>query len=165
MLLGNERARFSAQAAVGPAALLEYLPGAHVVTELMDFTGRATGPGIVFGTPRSLVLPYLFPDGPETGLLSLLRKQLFISLLTRLALAPEQISYCPDQAYLTVFRYDRPADIVVLFVNASTDEVGYPTVHLGGGSEGEAEVRVVRQLRCGIASHAEVPGRTRRPCR
>ncbi len=115
-----------------------------MVTELKDFYGRTTGPGIAFGTPRGLVFPYLFPDGPETGLLSVLRKQLFISLLTRLAYSPAQISYCPEQAYLTVFRYERPAGTVLLFANASTDEVDASHASCGrlpGRRDGIRDVR------------------------
>ncbi len=145
VLLGNARARFSAQGYAGPAALFDYQTSASVVSELRDFNSCTTGPGIVFGTPRCLVLPYLFPDGPETCLLSVLRKHLLISLLTRLACKPAQISYCPEQAYLTVFRYERPSGTVLLFANASTDEVERPTLHLGGQPDGEVEVEMCDQ--------------------
>jgi len=142
VLLDNRQARFSAQASTGPAVLLDYAPGAAVVTEFRDSYSRPVGPAIVFGTPRCLVFPYVFPDSPDTCLLSTLRKQLFLSLLPRLAAAPQHVSYCADGAYLTVFRYDRPEGTVVLLMNASTDPAGNPTLHLGGQPDGPVEVEV-----------------------
>jgi len=143
ILSSCKEARFSAQVSCGSTAIFDYAPDTHVVTELKSFNGVSTGPGMVVFDRRSLIMPFIFPNSPNTCLLHTLRCELVISLLRAMDNnSSRRISVAEDGAYLVPYRFDLPDSCVILVANASTDDVSSPAISMGGYDDGcyDAEI-------------------------
>lgn len=143
VLSGCEAARFSAQVSCGSAVIFDYAPDAHVVTELKSFHGATAGPGMAVYHRRCLVLPFVFPDAPNSCLLHTLRRELIVGILRDLDNAPRRVSTVEGGAYLALHRFDQDESTVLLVANASTDDVSSVSLSLGGLEDGSREAEII----------------------
>jgi len=144
VLSGCAAARFSAQGSCGSAVIFDYAPEAHVVTELKSFHGTTTGPGTVVYHRRCLVLPFVFPNVPNSCLLHTLRRELIVGLLQSLEHAPRRLSTAEGGAYLALYRFDQDDSTVLFVVNASTDDVDSVSLSLGGFGDGNRQAEIIQ---------------------
>lgn len=143
VLSGCAEARLSAQVSCGSAVIFDYLPGAHAVTELKDFRGATTGPGMVSYERRCLVMPFIFPDAPNTCILHMLRRGLITGLVAGLEHAPRRFSTVEGGAYLALFRFGLPGSTILIVANASTDHAERISLRLAGVPDGAHQALVV----------------------
>lgn len=136
---GLREARLTAQAETGDYLNVEYEADVVVHTEVRNFSGSRSGPGMAVVGRRLIMLPF----GRSTdyqGLLHPVRQAILQALLPDLA-----GERCPvflrDTAHVAVYAYDPGTKRVLLLVNASSDD--YPELHLchaGVSPRGAVEV-------------------------
>lgn len=142
VLSSCKEARFSAQVSCGSAVILDYASDARIVTELKSFNGVSTGPGMVVFDQRCLIMPFIFPNSPNTCLLHTLRCELVIRLLRGMDNNSRRITVAEGGAYLVPYRFDLPDSSVILIANASTDDVSSPAIRLGGYDDGYYDAEI-----------------------
>ena len=143
VLSGCAAARFSAQVSCGSAVIFDYAPEAHVVTELKSSRGATTGPGMVVWHRGCLVMPFIFPNAPNSCLLHTLRRELIVGLLRSLDNAPRRLSTAEGGAYLALYRFDQDDSTVLLVANASTDDAESLALRLGEFGDGNFQAEII----------------------